>query len=209
MPNVSEIAQLVGSLGSVLVAATAIIVNNRTTRANLDAQRQATASQLEQQRKALTATLSAQAQQIRDERLWDRRMALYEDLGAWSGEAFSSVSRLMFEIVQLPEKGFENNFREPFSQLSEAVGGQYMPLLGRVQLYADDAVRDIFLETSPSIVRLGGKYDKKNVVKWVNDLFSAVSSLQDVLRATIREVGVRMERGLPPQEAATQPESTG
>jgi hypothetical protein len=171
MPNAGEIAQLVGSLGSVLVAATAIIVNSRTTRANLDAQRQAAADQLAQQREALVTTLTAQAQQIRDERLWDRRMALYEDLGAWSGKAFSSVSRLIFEIVALPEKDFADNFKEPFSQLSEAVGGQYFPLLGRVQLYAGDTVRDAFVKASPSIVRLGGKYDKKNATKWVNGLF--------------------------------------
>jgi hypothetical protein len=154
MPNVSEVAQLVGSLGSVLVAAVAIIVNNRTTRANLDAQHQATVTQLDQQREALKTTLAAQAQQVRDERLWDRRMALYEDLGTWSGKAFSSVSLLMFEINALPAKGFEEGFKEPFSRLSEAIGGQYFPLLGRVQLYADNTVRDAFGRTAPSIVRL-------------------------------------------------------
>jgi hypothetical protein len=201
MPNVGEVAQFVGSFGSVLVAAIAIIVNNRTTRANLDAQRQASTDQLEQQREALTTTLTAQAQQIRDERLWDRRMALYEDLGAWSGKAFSNVSLLMFEITALPEKDFEENFKEPFNRLSEAVGSQYFPLLGRVQLYAEDTVRDAFLGASPSVVGLAGKYNKKNAVKWVNDLFSAVSNLQDVLRATIREVAAGVERGQPSKKA--------
>lgn len=206
MPNVGDIAQLVGSLGSVLVAATAIIVNSRTTRANLNAQRQATADQLEQQRVALTTTLDAQARQIREERLWDRRMALYEDLGAWSGKAFSSVSRLMFEISALPEKDFDEYFKEPFGYLSEAVGGEYFPLYGRVQLYATDTVRNAFMNASPSIVGLGGKYDKKNAVKWVNALFSAVSNLQDILRATMGDVATGMERveplreDLPPQQ---------
>jgi len=201
MPNVGEVAQFAGSFGSVLVAAIAIIVNNRTTRANLDAQRQASADQLEQQREALTATLTAQAQQIRDERLWDRRMALYEDLGAWSGKAFSSVSLLMFEITALPEKDFEENFKEPFNRLSEAVGGPYFPLLGRVQLYAGDTVRNAFLRASPSVVGLAGRYNKKNAVKWVNDLFSAVSNLQDVLRATIGEVAAGAERSQPSNKA--------
>jgi hypothetical protein len=200
MPNVSEIAQLVGSLGSVLVAATAIIVNSRTTRANLDAQREATTDQLKQQRAALTTSLNAQAWQIRDERLWDRRMALYEDLGAWSGKAFSSVSRLMFEITALPEKDFEENFKEPFSHLSKAIGGEYVPLYGRVQLYAADTVRNAFMNASPSIVGLGGKYNKKNAGKWVNGLFSAVSNLQDVLRATMGDVAAGMERVEPLQE---------
>jgi hypothetical protein len=136
-------------------------------------------------------------------------MALYEDLGAWSGKAFSSVSRLIFEIVALPEKDFADNFKEPFSQLSEAVGGQYFPLLGRVQLYAGDTVRDAFVKASPSVVRLGGKYDKKNATKWVNGLFSAVSTLQDVLRATVREVAVGAERGQPSQEADIRQGSTG
>jgi len=218
MLNVSEVAQFVGSLGSVLVAAVAIIVNNRTTRANLDAQRQATTEQLEQQREALSTTLTAQAQQIQDERLWDRRMALYEDLGAWSGKAFSSVSRLIFEITALPKKEFAENFKEPFSQLNEAVGAQFFPLFGRVQIYAKSTVRDAFLKASPSIVGLGGEYDKDNALKWANGLFLAVQHLQDVLRATIGDVAAGIERVRPSQGAdvrrgptppATTPESHG
>lgn len=200
MPNVSETAQLVGSLGSVLVAATAIIVNSLTTRANLHAQRQATTDQLEQQRVALTTTLAAQARQIRDERLWDRRMALYEDLGAWSGKAVSSVNRLMFEITALPAKNFEENFKEPFTNLSEAIEGEYFPLYGRVQLYATDTVQEAFLNASTSIVGLGGRYDKKNVEKWIIARSSAVTNLQEVLRATMRDVAAGMERVEPSQE---------
>jgi hypothetical protein len=70
-----------------------------------------------------------------------------------------------------------------------------------VQLYAEDTVRNAFLRASPSIVGLAGRYNKKNVVKWVNDLFSAVSNLQDVLRATIREVAAGVESGQPSKKA--------
>jgi hypothetical protein len=128
-------------------------------------------------------------------------MALYEDLGAWSGKAFSSVSRLMFELNALPEKNFAENFREPFGQFEDAVGGQFFPLFGRVQIYAADAVRDAFLNASPSIVGLGGKYDKDNAVNWVTRLFNAVSDLQDVLRVTLGEVASGIEGIQPSQEA--------
>jgi hypothetical protein len=104
MANVGEVAQFVGSFGSVLVAVIAIIVSNRTTRANLDAQRQASTDQLEQQREALTTTLTAQAQQIRDERLWDCRMVLYEDLGAWSGKAFRALAHSWLRLPPFRRK---------------------------------------------------------------------------------------------------------
>lgn len=187
MPNLNEVAQLVGSVGSVLVAAVAIINNSRTTRTNLDAQRETTTTQLIEQRKALSVTLSAQAQQIRDERLWDRRMALYEDLGAWSGKAYSSVSRLMFDIEGLSEEGFEECFREPFDRLEKSIGVEFFPLLGRVRIYAGDGMQKAFLSASPSILGLRGDYSKANASDWAADLFTAVTNLQDVLQDTIRQ----------------------
>ncbi len=188
MPDAGEVAQLVGSLGSVLVAAIAIVANNRTTAANLRAQRTATAEQLDQQREALARTLAAQAQQIRDERLWDRRMALYEDLGAWSGTAFQAVSRLLFEIQAMPAKDFQSAFAEAFGRFEPEVGPRWFALYGRVQIYAGESVRERFLRTSPSIVGLAGDYSKGSAADWASKLFSAVTDMQDQLRATIADV---------------------
>jgi hypothetical protein len=185
MASIGEAAQLVGSLGSVAVAAVAIAANNRTTRANLDAQRQATADQLESQRNALMTTLAAQARQISDERLWDRRMSMYEDLGAWSGEAFAGASRFMFDVAALPKGNFAENFQEPWQRFSQPLGDRYFPLLGRVHLYASDDLRDAFLSAAPSITRMGGKYDKDTAVKVANAIFSAITTLQEELRKTM------------------------
>jgi hypothetical protein len=185
MDGIGEVAQLVGALGSVLVAAVAIVVNNRTTRAHLDAQRKALTEQLRSQREALTTTLTAQEQQIRDERLWDRRMALYEDLGEWSGRAFSSASRLMFAVEALSAKGFKEQVEEPLSEFFQAAGDGYFPLFGRVQLYARDPVRSAFAAAAPSVIGLGGRYDKAGVAAWASRIFTAVADLQEELRATI------------------------
>lgn len=185
MASIGEAATLLSSLGSVAVAAVAIAANNRTTRANLHAQRQATSEQLESQRSALMTTLAAQAQQIRDERLWDRRMSMYEDLGAWSGEAFAGASRFMFEVVALPKGNFAENFKEPWERFSQPLGDRYFPLLGRAHLYASDELRDAFVSAAPSINRMGGRYDKDTAVKVANEIFSAITSLQEELRKTM------------------------
>jgi hypothetical protein len=202
MADISQAAQLVGSLGSVAVAAVAIIINSRTTRDNLKSQRQSAGEQLRAQQAALETTLRAQSQQIRDERLWDRRMALYEDLGAWSGEAFAGTSRLMFETEALPSKDFLKNFEGPLKYYDETVGNRYFPLFGRVQLYASDAVRDAYQGTSSSVTRLHGKYDKKTVSEWVTSLFIAVTSLQDELRATIDRVSLTDTSSMPATASA-------
>lgn len=186
MTDLGEFAQVVSALGSLLIAGVAIVMNALTTRATLQAQRVTSSEQLAEQRAALAATLSAQAQQIRDERLWDRRIAMYEDLGAWSGEAYQETSRLLFAVgATADEANFWDGFSEHFMTYTDRLGGPYFPLLGRVQLYGSEAERDALLQAAPSITRLAGRYDKKHVSDWVYAQYGAVTQLQEVLRVSV------------------------
>jgi hypothetical protein len=123
----------------------AIIVNNRTTRENLDSQERATRD-----------ALAAQAQNIRDERVWEKRIHLYEQVSEWSDECAADVRALKwwwYEPAARQPPPHEDLASSEWTAAGDDVQAKHWPryveLRSLVNLYGEDAVRTAFHAAVP------------------------------------------------------------
>jgi uncharacterized membrane-anchored protein YhcB (DUF1043 family) len=121
MANLAAILGGAGALIGAVVAAIALIVNARTTRENLQAQREATRQQLDTQDRQHREALIAQRELLALQRLWDAQLPLFERL-AETARDIALFAEVMSSrrVARASRSGFKGGFRADLSRESKA-----------------------------------------------------------------------------------------
>jgi hypothetical protein len=115
MANLAAILGGAGALIGAVVAAIALIVNARTTRENLQAQREATRQQLDTQDRQHREALIAQRELLALQRLWDAQLPLFERL-AETARDIALFAEVMSSrrVARASRSGFKGGFQSGF-----------------------------------------------------------------------------------------------
>lgn len=182
--SLADVLTAIGTIAAATVAAVAVIVNNRTTRENLKSQERATRD-----------ALASQAQNIRDERGWEKRIDLYEQISEWSDECVQDVRGLKLwwyePVARQPPPHDDlasNDWTAAGADVQAKHWPRYVELRSLVNLYGEDHVRTAFDDAVPNPHPLQSRpYRFDAMASSIQRKDELLIALQDALRAAINE----------------------